>query len=194
MDLTGAEKFIMAKLAKELPGTLYYHSMDHVQDVLNAAMMYAQLEGVSEYETLLLKTAVLYHDSGFTIQAREHESLGCEIARENLPRFEYTQEEIERICGMIMATRIPQTAHNLLEQIICDADLDYLGRDDFWTIGASLFRELKEAGVLDNEKDWNRIQLKFLRAHHYLTGHAVALRTEKKEEHLRQVQAIVDSY
>lgn len=194
MDLNGAEKFILEKLDKELSPKLYYHCKGHVLDVMNAALIYAQMEEVGEYEMMLLKSAVLFHDSGFTIQAKEHESIGCEIVRENLPGFGYTEEEIERISGMIMATRIPQTAHNLLEEIICDADLDYLGRDDFWEIGNNLFAELRAYGILDNEQDWNRLQLKFLNSHHYLTKHAILMRQQKKEEHIRKIQSIVDSY
>ena len=63
---------------------------------------------------------------------------------------------------MIMATKIPQSPRNGLEEIICDADLDYLGRDDFYEIGATLFEELKAYNVLQNEREWNRIQVKFL--------------------------------
>ena len=58
----------------------------------------------------------------------------------------------EQICGMIMATKIPQSPKNYLEQILCDADLDYLGRDDFYDIGGTLFKELKTYNVLDTEE------------------------------------------
>jgi hypothetical protein len=194
MDLPAAEKYILEKLESELSPNLTYHCKGHVLDVLNAAMMYAELEQITVYEKLLLKTAVLFHDSGFIVQAKEHEAIGCEIARKSLPGFGYTEEEIARICGMIMATRIPQTAHNKLEEIICDSDLDYLGRDDFWHIGPTLFTELKTFGVIENEEAWNRMQLKFLNTHRYLTEHAIRLRKAKKQEHIRQIQAIVDGY
>ncbi|MBU3661934.1 MAG: HD domain-containing protein, partial [Bacteroidetes bacterium] len=153
MDYTKASEFILNKVKTDLPECLKYHSYHHIMDVLDAAITLAEQEGLSEYETLLLKTAVLYHDSGFTRQSNEHEKIGCDIAKETLPNFGYSEKEIEQICGMIMATKIPQTPTNLLEQIICDADLDYLGRDDFWQIGNNLYDELVIYSVLNNEKD-----------------------------------------
>lgn len=194
MDYTKASEFILNKVKTDLPEFLKYHSYHHVMDVLDAAITLADLEGLSEYETLLLKTAVLYHDSGFTRQSNEHEKIGCDIAKETLPNFGYSEKEIEQICGMIMATKIPQTPHNLLEQIICDADLDYLGRDDFWQIGSNLYNELVIYGVLNNERDWNRLQLKFLTSHNYFTKSAIRLRQGKKNDHVEKIKQIVSTY
>jgi predicted metal-dependent HD superfamily phosphohydrolase len=194
MEYNKASEFIIKKVKNELPEYLKYHSYNHVMDVLDAAVNLAKLEGIQEYECLLLKIAVLYHDAGFIKQTNEHEKIGCEIARETLPQFDYSEEEITRICGMIMATKIPQSPNNLLEQIICDADLDYLGRDDFWKIGNNLYHELKIYGVLNNEKDWNRLQLKFLTSHNYFTKSAIKLRQGKKNEHIEKIMQIVSTY
>lgn len=194
MNFAAAERFINNKLKAELPGNLYYHSYHHVMDVYQAAQMYAQMEALGEEETLLLKTAVLFHDAGFTVQSKDHEAIGCDIVRVCLPSFDYKDEAIESICGMIMATRIPQTPGNLLEQIICDADLDYLGREDFWEIGNNLFKELEIYGILSDEKDWNRLQLKFLSSHHYFTKSAQHLRQEKKDQHTQIIRELVESY
>jgi len=194
MNVSKAEQFVIKKLNRELPDNLYYHSKTHVTDVLNAALMYAEMEGLSIKEKKLLKTAVLFHDIGFVNQSKEHEAKGCEIARVQLPKFNYTEEEIEIICGMIMATKIPQSPTNLLEQIICDSDLDYLGRDDFWHIGNNLFKELSVYGILNDEKDWNRLQLKFLTSHSYFTKSALTLRKEKKDTHTEKIREIVNNY
>lgn len=194
MDLKAAEDFILQKLSNELSSNLHYHSKNHVLDVLQAALMYANREGISDYDKDLLKTAVLFHDSGFTVQTKDHEDIGCDIVRKNLPSFGYTNKDIESICGMIMATKIPQTPHNLLEQIICDADLDYLGRDDFWEIGNNLFKELSVYGILSDEKDWNRLQLKFLTNHSFFTSSAIELRKPKKDENTEKIREIVAQY
>ncbi|MBC7382134.1 MAG: HD domain-containing protein [Bacteroidia bacterium] len=194
MNFKDAEIFIQEKLKKELPAYLYYHSYAHTTDVLQAAILLAKLEKLNVNKILLLKTAVLFHDSGFTIQASNHEELGCEIARQFLPQFEYIEMEIETICGMIMATKIPQTPKSKLEEIICDADLDYLGRDDFELIASTLFKELKIYHLISNEKEWNRLQLKFLQEHHYFTKSAISLRQDKKEKHIQKIKDIVNSY
>src|SRR5438552_15229531 len=105
MELAKAEQFVLDKLQKELPEYLYYHTFHHTQDVLAAAMRIAPVEGVNDQDTKLLRTAVLYHDAGFTVQNKDHEAIGCAIAQKTLPGFAYTEEQISIICGMIVATK-----------------------------------------------------------------------------------------
>ncbi len=183
-----AKQHILDFLRLKLPSTLYYHSYNHVLDVLNATELYLEREGVAQGDAELLRIAALFHDSGFTIDSKEHEKLGCELARMKLPDFGFDKEEIERICAMIMATKYPQTPHNLLEEIICDADLDYLGRDDFFEIGGELLKELNKSGRFKTEKDWNQFQEKFLSSHRYFTESARMLRQTKKLEHLEKIR------
>ena len=90
---------------------------------------------------------------------------------------------------MIRATKIPQQPQNKLEEIIADADLDYLGRDDFFTIGDQLFNELKVRNVVNQESDWDQIQIKFLENHRYFTHTAQTSRGEQKEKHLQIIKS-----
>jgi predicted metal-dependent HD superfamily phosphohydrolase len=194
MEFDKARAFILHNLECNLPEILKYHSYTHVLDVYDAAERLASIEGISGRDLALLRTAVLYHDCGFTIQLHNHEMIGCGIARETLPQFDYTSEDIEQICGMIMATKIPQTPNNLLEQIICDADLDYLGRTDFWDIGNKLFQELMSLNAIKSEQEWSRIQLVFLNQHQYFTNSPKNLRAVEKENHLQKIKHIVANY
>ena len=189
MQFNKVEKFIIDKLKKELPKNLSYHSLGHIKDVYKAAERLAELEKVATDDVTLLLTAVLFHDSGFLVNQKDHEQVGCEIARKTLPDFGYTPEQTERVCGMIMATQIPQTPHNKLEEIICDADLDYLGRDDFFTIGNKLFDELCMYGIISNDLEWNKLQVRFLEKHHYFTASAKKLRKAKKAENLALIKS-----
>ena len=191
MQFEKTKKYIFGKLKKDLAKHLSYHSVNHIKDVYTAAENLALHEGVKGDDLTLLLTAVLFHDSGFLMQQKGHESISCDIVRESLPQFEYTPEEIERICGMIMATSIPQTPHNLLEKIICDADLDYLGRDDFFTIGNNLYAELQVYGMINSEDEWNTMQVGFLKKHHYFTETAIRLRKAKKDENLNKVISLL---
>lgn len=189
MQFEKAKKFILTKLRKELPKNLTYHSLGHIKDVYQAAEYLSELENVEGEDLTLLLTAVLFHDSGFLIQQKEHERLGCELASKYLPGFGYSEEQIARINGMIMATRIPQTPLNKLEQIICDADLDYLGRDDFFTIGNHLFDELCMYGIISTENEWNKLQVRFLEGHTYFTKSAIKLRKGLKSAHLKLIKS-----
>jgi uncharacterized protein len=183
-----AKDYILGRLQAELSSGLYYHGFHHVLDVLSAADMLGRMEKITPNEMELLRIAVLFHDSGFIVSPKEHEARGCDFARTNLPDFGYSNEEIKTICGMIMATKYPQQPKNHLEEIICDADLDYLGRDDFFEIGNTLFKELNEQGVLSNANEWNNLQEEFLLSHKYFTRSATDLRKVKKEEHLNKIR------
>src|ERR1700761_4576815 len=184
MQFKKTVNFILDKLDKELPKELSYHNTDHIKDVYNAAEQIGQKEGVSANEMKLLLTAAAYHDSGFLQQREGHEEESCRIAAKTLPTYGYSLAGIKKIEGMIMATRIPQSPKNQLEEILADADLDYLGRDDFFITGNKLFNEFLTAGIVNNEDDWNRLQVRFMENHHYFTQTSIALRQTKKEQHL----------
>jgi len=182
------KEFILGKISRELSPTLTYHSYNHVIDVLTAATYLAKAENISEAETELLKVAVLFHDSGFIVSSEDHEERGCMYAKEFLPEFGYNDEEINTICHIIMATHFPHKPESHLQQIICDADLDYLGRDDFYTIGELLFQELKTKNVVKDFNEWNKMQIRFLEAHTYFTKSAKALRREGKLKHIEEIK------
>lgn len=189
MQFKKAGKYIISKLSKELPRHLSYHSVDHIMDVYHAAEQLGKQEGISSYQMKLLLTAAWYHDAGFLKGAGGHEEESCRIVQATLPQYGYSILDIHKICGMIMATKIPQSPKNHLEEILADADLDYLGRDDFFTIGDKLYNELCVFGFINTEAEWNQLQVKFLERHHYFTKAALALRQQKKEEHLKQVKS-----
>lgn len=194
MNYSASKAFILDKLERELPADLYYHGLHHTLDVLATTKVLCEEENINAHDTVLLKTAALYHDSGFLRNNLNHEVLGCEIVKEYLPAFEYTAADIEKICGMIMATKIPQTPKNNLEKIICDADLDYLGRADFKTIGDMLYAELKAYEVIDTEERWNRMQVHFLENHSFFTNTNLQKRTPGKMAHLAALREVVATY
>lgn len=189
VNLERAKEFILNKLTEELPKHLHYHNISHILDVYDAAMRYAKLEGISAEDTELLKVAALFHDSGFIVKADGHELISCKFAEEYLPDFGYSFNQIEKIKGMIMATRIPQTPKNHLEQILADADLDYLGRTDFEEISNGLFEELKAENKISDLNAWNKIQVSFFEKHSYFTESAKRLRNEKKRINLEHIKS-----
>jgi len=191
MGFDKAKETIVHHLEQNLPSDLFYHGIHHTFDVFDAALVIAENEKIDSADDLtLLKTAALFHDSGFTIDASKHEECGCDLAREILPACDYTNSQIDQICGMIMATKIPQQPLNLLERIICDADLDYLGRDDFFKIGDTLYQELKAFDKIKDSTQWNQLQISFLSNHQYHTEFSRGNREIKKQENLQAVTKI----
>ncbi|GAA4320061.1 hypothetical protein GCM10023149_19120 [Mucilaginibacter gynuensis] len=189
MQFEQVAEFILNKMQRELPAHLTYHDVEHTRDVVNAAKQLAQLENVNAGDTQLLLTAAMYHDAGHIVKSEGHEEESCLIAGRTLPNYGYTPAQIEQICGIIRATRLPQSPANHLEQIIADADLDYLGRDDFFAISHKLYLELAHTGAVTNENEWNKKQIDFLENHRYFTKTAINLRQAKKEQNIEQIKS-----
>ncbi|MCD4788760.1 MAG: HD domain-containing protein [Bacteroidales bacterium] len=191
MDFEGAKKYIINKLQKELKPDLSYHSIDHTLDVLQAAIRYAEMEGVNGYDLELIKAAALFHDAGFTEIYEGHEKASVRLAYETLPEFGYTNEDIKLIEGMILSTEIPQHPSTQLEKIIADADLDYIGRDDLFVIGQRLQYEWQLHGKVSSLREWHEKQLEFLKNHKYFTKSAKKLRNNKKQENIMELENLL---
>ncbi len=191
-DFSAIYNDAVSRILPGLPKELSYHNIDHIMDVLEQSQRIAHEEGIrNKEELLLLKTAALYHDSGFLHAYSGHEEAGCEIVKKELPAYGINGKQLDAICGMIMATKIPQSPKNKLEEIICDADLDYLGRPDFFKIANSLFKEMMHRGLVNNEREWNRIQVNFLKNHHYFTPTNKRSREQQKLEHLAMIEGML---
>jgi uncharacterized protein len=177
-DYAGAIAYALGRLRAELSPELTYHSVWHTEhDVMPAALRLAQLGELPQAEARLLEVAAAYHDIGWIETSVEHERLGAAIAAQALPPYGFAAESIERIVGMIMATRLPQSPRNLLEEILADADLDMLGREDFLARNRALRQELAALGQVLTDHEWLVGQTKFLQQHVYFTPAARALRS-----------------
>jgi adenylate cyclase len=191
IQFTDIQEIILDKLERELPGYLYYHNVKHTVDVVTEVELIGWAEGCSDEEILLLKTAGLFHDVGHTVAYDNHEYYGTVIAREMLPKFNYSPGQIEIICSIIMSTKLPPKPTNLLEEIICDSDLDYLGRSDFIPVSNTLFEELKAQNKMGSLNDWNKIQVKFISGHQYFTKTAQSLREVNKQLQIERIQNLI---
>lgn len=188
MDYPAAKKFILQKLQQELSEDLTYHGLHHTLDVLQTVEELCYLENISGAEALLVKTAALFHDTGYIIRRQDHEEYSCQFASCYLPDFGYSPEEISRINEMIRATKIPQSPKDKLSQLLCDADLDYLGREDFYRIGDTLYQELKTQEVVKETSTWMDIQIDFLEQHSFFTETNRRRRAAKKASFLEELR------
>ena len=191
IQFTDIQEIILDKLERELPDYLFYHNVKHTVDVVTEVELIGWGEGCTDEEILLLKTAGLFHDAGHTVAYDNHEFYGTELVREMLPKYNYTQEQIDRICEIIMSTKLPPRPKNLLEDIICDSDLDYLGRSDFIPVSNTLYEELKAQNKIGILNDWNKLQVKFITGHQYFTKTARSLREVNKQLQIERIQSLI---
>ncbi len=193
IQFTDIQEIILDKLEKELPAYLYYHNVKHTVDVVTEVELIGWAEGVSDEEILLLKTAALFHDLGHVVNYDDHEYHGAVFARKILPEYGYSGGQINRICDIIMATKLPPNPKALLQKIICDADLDYLGRSDMIPVSNTLYRELKEQNKINCLNEWNKMQLKFISGHQYFTRTARKLREVNKQKQIERIKSIIEA-
>jgi len=191
MDFEGAKKYTLKRLSSELNDKLHYHSVEHTLDVLDAVTRLAKMEQVNSHDLTLLKTAALFHDLGFVETYNGHEEASIKIAKEVLPAYGYSPEDLKVIEGLIYATEIPQKPKTHLEEIMADADLDYLGRDDLYVIGQRLQYEWQLHGIVSSLREWHEKQLKFLKVHNYFTKSAKKLRYNRKQENIKELETLM---
>jgi predicted metal-dependent HD superfamily phosphohydrolase len=137
---------------------------------------------------MLIKVASLFHDTGFLYTYQGHEEKSCEIMCEMLGDTMFEQHELQIMSKMIMATKIPQTPATLPEMIICDADLDYLGREDFPAISDSLKEEFLTYKIIHNEPEWDLLQVRFFEGHQYFTATSIEARCPVKGIYLEKLK------
>ncbi len=183
---------VLKKLKKELKPNLYYHNFQHTLDVCESVDRLAEMENIKGEELVLLQTAALFHDTGFIWRYENNEDLACQYARQILGEYNYKEDQIEHICRMIMATQIPQKPEDSMGMILCDADLDYIGRGDFFITALRLHREWSEnSNMKITFKDWYLKQQSFIMQHEFFTRSARQLRNKKKEHNLAQVRELL---
>ena len=192
IQFTDIQELVLDKLQNELSPLLFYHSVKHTVDVVTEAELIGWAEGCNDEEILLLKTAALFHDTGHTVSYDNHEYEGTLIAASMLPDFGYSKQQIETVCRLIMATRLPPDPSDHLESIICDSDLDYLGRSDFIPVSNTLFEELKAHNKMKSLNDWNKIQIKFISGHQYFTRTARRLREVNKQLQIERLKSLIN--
>ncbi len=187
------EEDMLDRLEKELSPKITYHNFKHTIDVITQTEIIGRGEKISEEEMLLVKTAALFHDTGFLIDYHNHEDNSILLAQDILPRYKYTSPQIDTICELIDVTRKGNHPKNHLEAVLSDADLDYLGRSDFIPVSETLYVELQSFNGTLPLSDWTERQIEFISNHRYYTNTAKDLRQVNKQkqlEILRQMQKL----
>jgi uncharacterized protein len=188
VDLAGLARHVEDRLRSELPATFYYHDARHtLEDVVPAALTLAAGEGIVGTDLERLHAAALLHDIGYTRTAVDHEAMGAVMAAEIAPSFGFDDADVAEIARLILATRLGHVPRSVGEAVIADADLDVLGRRDFWLRHRALQRELAAMGQAHEEAEWIRMQARFLRGHTFHTRTARERGDAGKERNARRI-------
>ncbi len=187
MQYQKAKQFIFEALELGIPANMHYHNRNHTESVLRAVDEISVNEGVDGDDLILVRTAALFHDSGFLKGYDDHESQSCSIANNVLPELGYSYHQIDHICRMIMATKLPQQPTCNLSRILADADLWHLGTGDAYAVADLLYREFEGRGLSRSPEEWLEIQIMFVESHEYWTEYAYRKNEECKQAYLSQL-------
>jgi len=189
MLLQSARLLVTDLLSNKLSKNIKFHTLIHTQEVVAACEKLGEYYHLPEDDRFALSMAAWFHDTGYTSgEPKDHESRSVQIATDFLKTNAATDELIAKITGCINATRLPQSPENLLQEIICDADLFHLGTDGFDEKNRLLREELNGFGTNNvSKKDWRKINIRFLQRHEYFTSYGKEKLQPIKDQHLTEL-------
>ncbi len=187
-------ELVYKDLSNKLDSKYHYHNLHHTKRVINSAEEIGNHYNLSRDDWRDLLTACLLHDYGFIKSHIDHEEIGAQISKEILPGYYFSDDHIESISSLILITKVAEKPSNLLESIIRDADLEYIGSDDFEKISEYLKKEWLECGVVDNENQFYKIQYEFLLSHNFYTAYMQEKGREQKIKNIKYAKLAMESH
>jgi predicted metal-dependent HD superfamily phosphohydrolase len=186
-----AASYASQYLKENMPKKFVYHDLEHTENVASACRKLGAKYFLSENDMSLLEIAAWFHDSGYVQGPGGHEARGAENASSFLKEKGISETNIAVVKNCIMATKMPQNPKTLLENIICDSDLNHLGRDAYWERCMKVRQELMIAkNTVMQEDAWLEFEIKFLEAHRYHTDIAKSSWGKTKKQHIKQLHKL----
>jgi predicted metal-dependent HD superfamily phosphohydrolase len=187
------DQYIRELFRDELPSAIKYHNADHTlhptKGVVAVANRIALSENISEHDRELLIAAAYFHDTGYIREYDKNEPIAARMAGRILKLIGYKPDDIKKVQKMILATDLARKPQSLVEKILCDADLDHLGRDDFFKRDGKLRKGRGARGIdVSDEAKWYRGTLALITNHKYYTASQNKLREEKKHQNIKLLE------
>jgi predicted metal-dependent HD superfamily phosphohydrolase len=187
------DEYIRSLFREELPIVIKYHDAEHTlhptRGVVAVANRIALSEKISEHDRELLIAAAYFHDTGYIREYDKNEPIAARMAGRILKLIGYKPNEIKKVQKMILATQFGREPKSLVEKIICDADFDHLGRDDFFKRDGKLRKGRSARGIdVSDEVKWYNGTLRVIQNHKYYTASQKKLREEKKKENIKKLK------
>jgi predicted metal-dependent HD superfamily phosphohydrolase len=191
--LEKAEDYVLSILYAKASPENVYHDVIHTREVISSCKIIGEAESLSDSELEILQIAACFHDLGYVDVSEGHEERSAEYARQFLLEENYPEEKIDIVCNCILSTKIPQKPQNLLEEILCDADLSHLGKKDF-VFRNDLFRLEFEFhfGRSLSEVEWLEKSIEFISSHRFFTNYAQNMLEHLKQKHLGEMKRMLD--
>ncbi len=185
--LEATEAYVAAYYAEHVPAEYVFHDFEHTMQTVAAVKMLAEACQLDPHQADLLILATWFHDTGYAQGPEDHEERSCANAQAFLAG-KIPDEDLQIVLRCIRATKVPQQPQDLLEQIICDADLSHLGMKSYWERNSKLRQEFAlTRQEFTDDKVWIDFELNFMLKHEYHTEAARALFNKRKAKHIQQL-------
>lgn len=186
--LDAAEAFVSRHFEEKISDEHVFHDFDHTQEVVASAYEISLGYQLENKDLELLLIAAWFHDTGYDKGPEGHEERGCDYAREFMEEQGFSEEDIQAVCTMIMATKMPQEPEGELAEILADADMSHLGKKSYWDRCGKIRQELHLVkNVIMSEQEWVDFEIDFLTNHRFHTTFATELYDKRKHKHIRQL-------
>ncbi len=138
------EDFVTNLFAEKLSPALIYHNLSHTANVAESAKKIGKKCELSSEDLEIVTIAAWFHDTGYTESYNNHEEAGKLIASAFLDANNYDPDKKEKVLSCIDATKMPQSPKSAAEQVLCDADLSHLGKEDFFNYKKTFYNIFKQ--------------------------------------------------
>jgi len=183
-------QYVTSMFGRHADNGLPYHNKAHTQFVVDSAIQIANHYQLSDSDFFVVIAAAWFHDAGYLKSREDHERESVKVADNYLKQQGVDQETIAKVNQCIMATEMPQNPKNILEEIICDADMFHLGSDIFSEKNKLLRKEIESATKTEISKDeWRLKTVEFMEQHHYFTDYCNLLLNDKKKQNLEKLKS-----
>lgn len=182
---------IFDDLSNILDENYSYHNLDHTKRVISAAVDIGRNYDLSEKDWRCLLTACLLHDYGFIESHVEHEKISAKLSSQILPKYGFSETDIQIINSLIIVTKLEEKPKNLLESIIRDSDLEYLGSEDFIKISPLLKKEWINCKVVKSDSEFYKIQYEFISNHSFYTDFMMKNSQNQKRENIDYAKSMI---
>lgn len=166
-----------------------FHNIWHTFEVFARSKYLCEQLWINKEDSIDVMLWAIFHDTWYAKQYIKNEEIWARIAEIFLIKKWWKTERIEKIKWIIMATTLWDKANNILEQIIQDADLDNLGRND--CIGNTINLRKEILLVTWNDiplREWLMSSYLLLKNHKFQTLTSYSERNTKKEENIKKLE------
>ncbi|WP_299885147.1 Pycsar system effector family protein [uncultured Lacinutrix sp.] len=183
--LTEVEKYVVSFLNEHLDSSFVYHNLSHTQRVVEKALELANESELNDNEKKNLLIAAWFHDTGFTKTIEHHEKESVKIATTFLKSQKVSEEDIEIISNIIMATQMMHTPKTKLEGLIKDADCSHISSKNYDEYAALLRKEWElTLGKKVSKNDWIQENISFITNHSFYSPLAASKWEKRKGKNL----------